>query len=104
LVVSGMGNGTSNIVNSKSGGEYSSIGNMVESVDRREVCADIVRLRSSSSSALGMLVNENARDTEDREDLPSFRNCDVSPWVELDRVPSTRKKIGSFLKAPRTIC
>lgn len=52
----------------------------------------------------GMLVNENARDTEDREDLPSFRNCDVSPWVELDRVPSTRKKIGSFLKAPRTIC
>lgn len=53
MVVSGMGNGTSNIVNSKSGGEYSSIGNMVESVDRREVCADIVRLRSSSSSALG---------------------------------------------------
>lgn len=35
--VKGMGNGTSRMVKSRSGGEYSSIGKSVESVERRAV-------------------------------------------------------------------
>lgn len=47
-----MGNGTSKMVKSKSGGEYSSIGKIVESVERREVLDIWILSRNGGNQVL----------------------------------------------------
>lgn len=52
LEFTGMGNGTSNIVYNRSGGENSSIGKILERADAREVRTEIVFAPSAVSRIL----------------------------------------------------
>lgn len=50
-----MGNGTSKMVKSKSGGEYSSIGKIIDSVERREVLDICILSRNGGNQVLSLI-------------------------------------------------